>query len=456
MSYAEFSLIRFGTGLSPRFAGPDGPDALMQSLRDDSTAARYPLPGDAEVSRLLAASDRIKRGKGSDAAKDEARMLAKTEQDDAALTVGRNRLARALDDPTGFADRLLQFWTSHFNIRADSTPLRIQQAAFQENALRAHQRGRFADLLRAATLHPAMLVYLNQTSSVGPHSPMAQHQRAKRRLGLNENHARELLELHSMGVGSSYAQDDVRQLAKLMTGLFVNRDQEFTFDVKRVEPGAETVLGTRYGGAEPPQLAEIEAFLDDLAVRPETAAFITAKLARHFCADDPPAALLADMQASFRDGGGDLSAVYDVMVRHPQAQESFGQKVRQPQDLLVAGLRALGVTGAEVALWDAKQLHLGFNLPARQMGQTPDGALQPEGWPETAESWLSAQLLAARIDWAMSQPERLVTTMPNPRAFALASLPAQLAPDVARQVTRAESQADGVGLVLASPQFNRR
>lgn len=456
MTYAEFSLIRFGSGLSPWHAGPESPDALMQTLQDDATVRRFPLPSDTEVGAIVSESQRIQRSKANEMAKDEARLKIKAQVDTMAQTATRSRLARALDDETGFADRLLQFWNSHFNIRADSAPLRIQLAAFQENALRAHQCVRFADLLCAATLHPAMLVYLNQTSSVGAHSPMALHQRSKRRLGLNENHARELLELHSMGVGSSYTQTDVRQLAKLMTGLFVDENREFAFDLKRVEPGAETILGKRYGGADPPQLAEIEAFLEDLSLRPETAAFITTKLARHFCADDPPAALQADMQAQYSDSGGDLTAVYDVMVRHPLARDSFGQKVRQPQDLLVAGMRALGIRGEDLMSWTPKLLHAGYALPARRMGQTLDGALQPEGWPESAESWLSPQFLAARIDWAMLQPKRMVKTLPDPRSFALSALNAQAAPIVAKQVARAESLADGVGLVLASPQFNRR
>ena len=456
MTYAEFSLIRFGTGLSPRHAGAENADLLMQGLRDDAMAARYPALSTPEASQLayaFAEAGRAAQKMGDDSPE---YTRAKAALDAGAEATVRARLARALDDATGFADRLALFWAGHFTTRADSANLRVLQAAFHEDAIRAHQRGRFSELLRAATLHPAMLLYLDQSSSVGPRSPMAINQRKKRRLGLNENHARELLELHSMGVGADYSQTDVRQLARLMTGLSVNNEREFVFDLRRVEPGAETILGTRYGGAEPAQLSEIDELLDDLAVRPDTASFICTKLARHFCADDPPAGLVADMQARFKQTGGDLMAVYDVLVRHPDARDTFGQKVRQPQDLVVAGLRALGVDGAQVMVWTTPQLHQNYIQPMKRMGQNMNGASQPEGWPEPAVAWLSPQLLAARIDWAMVQPKKLMTRLPDPRSFAATALGAEMAPEVATLVARAESQADGVGLVLASPQFNRR
>ena len=260
----------------------------------------------------------------------------------------------AVDAATGFADRLAQFWSSHFSMRATGAHARIMIESFLEDVIRAHQLGRFADLLKAATTHQAMLTYLDQTSSVGPGSRLAS--RRSKPMGLNENHARELLELHTLGVGDAYSQQDVRQLAELMTGLIVAKDHDLKYDINRAEPGTETVLGKEYGGATPPELAEVEAFLDDLAIHPGTARFISTKLARHFCADIPPADLVEAMTRRFSDTDGDLMAVYEVMVSHPAAQDSFGQKVRQPFDYVASSLRALGVPGQAILAIEPRRI----------------------------------------------------------------------------------------------------
>lgn len=458
MNYASFALIRFGTGLSPRFAGPETPDALLESLRDDAVVRKFPAVGDARAADLARAFAIAKRDEEAGKGSAEAFAQAEAALDQAAIRALRARAARALDDPTGFADRLALFWSNHFSIREGGQNLRILTAAFHEDAIRGHQRGRFADLLRAATLHPAMLVYLDQTSSYGPHSKAAtwHREKQKKQVGLNENHARELLELHSMGVGSAYGQQDVRQLARLMTGLMVDADRHFIFQPNRAEPGPDTVLGIAYGGGEPAQLGEVVEFLEDLAVRPETARFICTKLARHFCADDPPAALVGDMVARYRETGGQLMAVYDVMVRHPVAAETFGRKVRQPQDLILAWMRALQIDGPRLFGLPMPELKRSYLGPLHRMGQVVTGAPQPEGWPEQAQSWLSPQLLAARIDWAMTQPSLLLDALPDPRNFAGRFILGEERERVRDLAARAESAADGIGLVLASPQFNRR
>lgn len=456
MSYAEFALIRFGTGRGLRHDGPGTADALMQSLQDGDTARRFVGLHLTEAARLATAVARaqtaLRKATGTAEDEDRAKAALKAAVDRAA----RTRLARSLDDPTGFSDRLVQLWASHFSIRQSTAVLRVLAASFQET-LRQHQTGRFADLLRAATLHPAMLVYLDQTSSVGPNSIRAVRQRRRNKApGLNENHARELLELHSMGAGAGYGQGDVRQLAELMTGLFVDGERRFVFDPRLAEPGAETVLGRAYGGGDPPRLEEFAGFLEDLARRPETARFISTKLARHFCADDPPAALVADMQARFLDSGGALTEVYDTMVRHPLAMDSFGQKVRQPQDLLAAALRAMQVDGAQVMAWADHDFQRSYVNPLARMGQNLLGAQQPEGWPEPAEAWLTPPMLSARIGWSMTQPKKLVERLPDPRDFAAQALHPDMAAPVIAAAARAKSRADGIGLVLASPQFNRR
>ncbi|MDO5604924.1 MAG: DUF1800 domain-containing protein [Paracoccus sp. (in: a-proteobacteria)] len=455
MNYAEFALIRFGSGLSPRHQGPESADALLDSLRVDGGRRNFPALDTDTASGVLRAFEIANRDEQKTPDGPAIREQAADRLNQIVNDAIRARFARAVDDPTGFADRLVQFWASHFSIRAGGPHLRILGAAFQEDAIRARLTGRFADMLGAATMHPAMLMYLDQAGSIGPRSNFARNNADRREFGLNENHARELLELHTMGVGGSYDQTDVRQLAKLMTGLGLDSERRFVYRPNRAEPGAETVLGRAYGGGRPPKLAEVTAFFDDIAVHPDTAAHIARKLAVHFCADDPPADLIGDLAARFRETGGDLMAVYDVLVRHPAAVLSFGQKVRQPLDYITASLRALGLSGAEIIAWQANELHAGALAPMQRMGQPVLGAPQPEGWPEAADAWLGPQLLAARIDFAMRQPKRLRDPLPDPRDFVQVALGTRAAA-VAGAVARAESLSDGVGLVLASPQFNRR
>lgn len=466
MKYAEFSMIRFGTGRSPYHAGPDTPDDLMQSLLDNSMVRRYPGLTGERVSNLQhdyavtdqAARKKAKKGQKRTETDEErtARKREKGEREHVPKIAMRARISRALDDPTGFADRLAMFWSNHFSMRASNRFHNAMVEAFQEDVIRTYQRGRFADMLYAATLHPAMLIYLDQTSSIGPGSRLAVRTQKRQIQGLNENHARELLELHSMGVGGRYTQQDVRQLAELMTGLVVNKEYRFEYDTNRVEPGSETVLGTDYGGRRLPNLSELREFFEDLAVHPDTAAFISRKLAIHFCADQPPQRLVDDMIVRFRETGGDLPAVYDIMVRHPLARETFGQKVRQPKDLLIAELRALGVTGEEALFWRSKMLVQVYLQPLKKMGQDTYGAPQPKGWPEEAEAWLTPQLLAARIGHAMVLATRMGRPLPDTREFVRNALDEDAADVVGPIAMRAESQGEGIGIVLASPQFNRR
>ncbi|MFD1794642.1 DUF1800 domain-containing protein [Paracoccus aurantiacus] len=458
MNYARFSQVRFGTGLSPRFAGAASPEELMDSLQNDAMVRRFPTIGNAEAAAIATAYAQANKNETKVAGGADARKKAEAVLMNAATRATKARIARALEDETGFADRLAQFWASHFSIRAGGQNMAILTSAFHEDAIRANQRTRFADLLRAATLHPAMLLYLDQNASTGPNSPLAVTRRRKGQgsPGLNENHARELLELHSMGVGSGYTQQDVRQLAELMTGLGINAKREFDFNKNRAEPGAETVLGAEYGGGRPPRLAEFVAFLEDLSVRPETARFICTKLVRHFCTDDPPSKLLNEMIARFRDTGGELVPVYEVMVGHAQSRETFAQKVRQPQDLLIASLRALRIGGDRIMALEGKELWRLYVRPLTRMGQNPQGAPQPEGWPESAMSWLTPQLLAARINWAMGQPAKLLDQLPDPREFASQVIAGPTRDRVIDMAARAESRSDGIGIVLASPQFNRR
>ncbi len=445
--------LRFGTGL-PQPAGAPAPEGLVAALAGpDAGAARYPIPGAAAVAPLLArayaARRTVRKDKaGNDTADDQALKAARDALRAAELGAARAMLARAVDAPDPFRERLVRFWADHFTVlarRAYDGPL---VPAFAEDAIRPHVAGRFADLLRAATLHPAMLVSLDQTSSVGPGSRAGQ----RRGAGLNENLARELIELHTLGVAAAYSQADVRELAELLTGLSVD-DGGFVFLPGRAEPGAETVLGRTYDGRG---LAPVLAVLDDLAARPETAAHIARKLAVHFVADDPDPSLVAAMEAAFAGSGGDLPQVYAAMLDHPAAWDGALSKARQPFDVIAAALKALGFDGAAVLALGDGVFRKRLLLPMQAMGQPLGRPRGPDGWPEAAEAWITPQALAARIGWAMVQPARLLRDLPDPVALARRGLGEAADERLLWAAARAETRDQGVGLVLSSPAFNRR
>lgn len=429
--------IRFGYGL------PSGPADIAAGLDGPDLAARtWPGVALSELAPVLADYRRARK------AKDDAAVKAGHQAADAlALRGAKAILARAIGSDDPFRERLVAFWADHFTTAPRNRMERPLPAILIDEAIRPHVAGTFADMLRAVTTHPAMLIYLNQEASFGPGSPKGKRQKK----GLNENLARELLELHTLGVGADYSQDDVRQLAELLTGLAVG-PEGFVFDAKRAEPGAETVLGVRYDGKG---MAPIHAALDDLAARPETAAHLAGKLAVHFVADAPDAALVGALQATFRDTGGDLLAVSRALVAHPAAQGP-GVKARQPFDFMVAAFRALGVSPDLVISAEPrgfKRLVLG---PLEAMGQPFHQAPGPDGWPEAEADWITPQGLAARISWAMQAPQRLVRPLPDPRAFLASALGERAGEELVWAVGAAESARDGVGLVLASPAFNRR
>jgi uncharacterized protein (DUF1800 family) len=449
--WSTIAALRFGAGRSPAGDGPGRADDLLAELSGpDSEALRFPTVSTREA---VALADRFEGKKVPEMSEEDR---AKLREDSMAL------IARALAASAarwvaaryGFRERLEQFWASHFAVRARSGRWRAVVPAFAEEALRPNLGGRFGDLLKAAVLHPAMLAFLDQEASVGPNSPFAQR-RKKKGPGLNENLARELLELHTMGVGAGYAQADVRALATLLTGLTISPEGETVFDARRAEPGAETVLGKRWGG-RPERVESITDFLDELALRPETARFVSAKLARHFTADLPATALVEAMAARFLETGGDLPKVYEVLLTHPEAEASFGGKVRQPFDYLLAAFRALGVTPEAILGAKPRDLKRALSDPMAAMGQPWGEPPGPDGWPEEASVWIAPQTLAARIDWAMAKPSDVLGALPDPRAFAETALGSAAPEDLRVAVSRAESQAEGLGLVLASPAFNRR
>lgn len=448
-STESIAAFRFGYGFRPGEA-PARPGAMLAGVsRSAAAASGHPstlAEREAGLQRFL----KVSRAEG---ASDEERRTARRAFRQGLERERMARIAVAALSAEGFYERLVWFWTDHFTVSTLRGGYRAAALvpAFEAEAIRPNIAGDFATLLAAAVKHPAMLDYLGQSRSVGPTSPAGRN----REEGLNENLAREVIELHTLGVGADYRQKDVRQFAELLTGLRVDRDAgAAVFRGRMAEPGAETVLGTRYGGGEP-SIEAIDSALADLALHPATARHVARKLAVHFVADDPPEDLVAELERGFAESGGDLVAVYAVLLDHPASWGEVGAKVRQPFDYVVASLRAALPAGAR----DFERFR-GTQAanPAAALGRMNQpvwGAGGPDGWPEAGEAWVTAPGLVARIDWASRMGAALGPEV-DPRDFVEAAL-GDLARDNTRfAATAAAERWEGIALVLAAPEFNRR
>jgi uncharacterized protein (DUF1800 family) len=441
---------RFGYGLpAPQGAAGSVEEVLAQLSGPDLMAARWPIAGTAAVASQMAARRASRQLEGPPEVIDPIKQQAQQVFTDSYQIGQRHTFARAIDGVDGFRERLVSFWANHFTTVGRAVTDVQLPLAMVEDAIRPHLTGSFADLLTAATLHPAMLVYLDQVASVGPGSRRG----LKRGKGLNENLARELLELHTLGVAAPYSQGDVTELAKLLTGAMFTPDRGMFFDPSRAEPGAEQVLGKSYDGAG---LEPIDALLRDLAARPETAQHIARKLAVHFVADVPEEALVAAIAAAYQASGGDLMTCYVALLGHASAWQPKLQKARQPFDFVVASARALGIDGVALGAMEQKLFGRSFPGAMAQMGQPFKKPSGPNGFPEAAEDWISPSGLAQRITWALQRPKMLLRDLPDPLTLARAGLGEWASPVLLTSVARAEDRVQGVALVLASVEFNRR
>ncbi len=449
-SHTDIAAFRYGFGLPLPQGAPIGPVEILARLgKPDHAAQRWPgVSLQAALPNFHRASVARSKARLGEA---ERQAYRDTLQQMTVLITQATRacIARPLGAKDGFRERLVRFWADHFTTRGRFTKDRILPFTLIEDAIRPNVAGRFSDLLQAATLHPAMLVYLNQGDSVGPNSPEGK----RRRRGLNENLGRELLELHSLGVGAGYTQDDVHQMASLLTGLNFKTGEGQVFMPDWAEPGAETVLGQSYGGEGE---APIRAALADLAMRPETARHLSRKLIVHFITDTPDPAMIDAMAMVYLESGGDLLALYGALLNLPAAFVLPMAKARQPFDFIVCSLRALGISADDVMAMSEKDLRRWLVSPMGAMGQDWLGPNGPDGWSEDAKDWITPRGLAARISWSMDAPRRLLPSIPDPRAVAVASLASLASAPLTWAVGGAESQTEALGLVLSSPEFNRR
>lgn len=455
---STLAATRFGTGLSPTVPPPSDAAAILSRLAGpDTSAAKWPIPTYSaahpnlvEMNTLLRAVHAA-RGQGH-AAEAAARLPLRDAYVKAralrAATL-QATLVRGAAGDDGFRERLTWFWADHFTTRAKNGKLQHLVTPYVEETIRPNMAGSFASLLRAVVTAPMMLMYLDQVSSIGPDSPVGRRSDK----GLNENLARELMELHTLGVDAGYTQDDVREMAQLLTGLSYTAERGFFYAPARAEPGAETVMGVTYGAAS--NLATVYKAIDDLAVHPATAHHISTKLARHFVADDPDPALVAAMVAAFIASDGDLPSVYAAMLDHPASWVMPAQKVKRPLHFVVSALRALEVAPERLLALDYRLTQRLVVVPMGIMGQAWEQPTGPNGWPDEAAAWLTAQGIAARINWSMQVPAQLRDVLPDPRDFATVALGPDIPDTVRFAAAAAETRADGVALVLLSPAFQR-
>jgi uncharacterized protein (DUF1800 family) len=374
------------------------------------------------------------------------------------IALASGRIAAAVASPAPFAERLTHFWANHFAVSADKLESIGLAGTLEFEAIRPHLFGGFADMLLAVERHPAMLLYLDQAQSIGPDSMIgaraAGRGNAKRKVGLNENLAREIMELHTLGVGSGYTQADVQELARGLTGWsvggFVRRpigieatDGAFVFQTDWHEPGARTLLGVRYSQSG---YHQGEAMLRALAVHPATAHHLATKLARHFVADEPPPALVARLAAVHLSTGGNLTALYRALVDAPEAWTTPLAKFKTPWDWTISSLRAVGMRTAP----DAKTVGA-----LSELGQPVWRPGSPAGWDDIAASWAAPDALLRRVEVAQRVAAAVGDRL-DARALGPQLMPGVWSPSTAAAIAKADSPSQGLAMLLVAPEFLRR
>jgi uncharacterized protein (DUF1800 family) len=417
----------------------------------------------------------------------------------------RTNVALTTDAP--FRERLTRFWSNHLVVPAIKQQTNLLCGAYEREVVRPHATGKFSDMLMASAKNPAMLVFLDNFVSVGANSTYGKASGK----GLNENLAREILELHTMGVEGGYAQADVIELAKAITGWttypalehppYLKADKRgtriggFEYQADWHEPGPRKVAGKSYpeGGIE-----QGEAILHDLARHPSTARFLATKLARHFTSDEPSRDLVERLAQVYLANDTDLGEMGRALVETPEAWSEAQSKIKQPEEYAISCYRALGLTLGEdkvppigpwrfpdydprANLWvwlkddpygslttrDPKQFAGNayhekgaeialFYADVEAMGQSPWNAPGPQGWYDRWTDWSGADSMIKRVEWSLSLATKHSDKAGDPRRFIARSLGKLASKDLETSIARAPSAEQAVGLALASPDFQRR
>ncbi len=388
--------------------------------------------------------------------------------------LSQGKLYRAVYSNRQLQEELVDFWFNHFNVDVSKGADRMLVTSYERDAIRPNVLGKFRDLLEATANSPAMMFYLDNWQSVTPQPvrPNGKNQKNAKQAarGLNENYARELMELHTLGVDGGYTQQDIVEVARCFTGWTIDRPNQggpFTYNDRTHDKGEKTVLGATIpagGGKE-----DGEKVLDILAAHPSTARFISKELAQRFVADDPPPALIDRMAKTFHDTDGDIRAVLSTMFNSKEflSQGAYRAKIKTPFEMIVSAVRA---TGAKVdsAMPLANQLN--------NLGEPLYRKLEPTGYSSANEEWVNSSALLARMNFALQLTQnRVQGVQVDPKKFATAPAAAAqqllftnatvqtlsaIGKAIDDQKKKTPNQPPNgaliAGLVIGSPDFQRR
>lgn len=442
---------RFGLGASPidiAKATPNPKNWLRAQINAEQTIPKI-LAAQADSAALLKEAYEARGIKNEDMKKDARKIRRNGFRQ--ALNA---RLTNQVQTDRPFAERLVMFWSNHFTVSRTRGLIGPAIPAYESEAIRPFIFGRFEDMLLSAVQHPCMLIYLDNISSIGPNSK----QGSRRGKDLNENLAREVLELHTMGSQGGYTQTDVTNFAKILTGWTVSRKRknakkqklppgQFQFINRIHEPGPQTLLGKTFDQNGKRQGVQA---LKEIARHPSTANFIAAKLVRHFVDDNPSAEDIQTIANVFKKTNGDLASVSKALIDLESAWKMSGTKVKKPEEMIISALRALHMDGP-------------LSLPRRQllfpalksMGQEVFHAPSPAGWPDEAKAWIAPESLMHRIEWVREFSRRSAAAI-NPLDIFDNTIGPFASDDAKKMIKGAPGREDGLALIFSSPAFQRR
>ena len=491
---SSITAIRFGYGLGSASTADDAETLIAELEPARRQVPLFPLGGAqqrlADIRNYLQEQKRLNQMKAAGGSDAEPKKALRSQAQALFRKDAMARIAQAVTSPYAFHERLASFWINHFTVGAGKTPVMLLMVPhFEAVAIRPHLSGSFRELVAAASLHPAMLTFLDQAKSVGPNSPVGKRRGSE---GPNENFARELMELHTLGVDAGYSQEDVQQLALLLTGLAIDpMTGETRFEQRRAEPGQFTVLGKVYQRSDVP-FADARLVFDDLSRDPRTIKHISTQLASHFISEPPPAAVVEAMARRWEDTDGDLTAIYRAMLGEPMSWEAAGSKIKMPLDYVVSSLKALdadeavllkastvGPVPRQHVMADGDAAMDGMMQPKAQGEPRPKGGAKRQplaghalraltdlgqplwrasnaaGFDDESQSWLSPSQISERIAWARRAIGYLGAGR-DPREFVETTLADFARDDTIRVVGQAPNRQAGLLAALASPEFNRR
>ena len=464
MSATAIAVNRFGLGYRLNEANPTDPKQWLMAQFGQYQARPGAWANQRNSSAIVAdlAQYQIQTRKTSSSDQESVKRAFRRNVRDDYLAAVNARTESALTTAAPFVERLAHFWSNHFAVSVQKPAVTDLAGAFELEAIRPNILGNFKDLLLAVEKHPAMLLYLDQAKSIGPTSRAAERLAARdpsKKRGLNENLAREILELHTLGVRSGYTQADVTEFARALTGWSVvgandkdksakdknviEGDNGFAFRPQIHEPSNRMIMGKNYAQANQ---AQAEAVLSDLASAPATARHIATKLAQHFVRDMPPSGLIDKLTNTFLSSGGNLTQVYQALIDAPEAWQPTSTKFKTPWEWLISSLRGLGRSNLD-----------GINIAQmlNELGQPVWKPGSPAGYDDSADTWAAPNALLRRVEMAQRLAAPLGDKL-DARTLADKLLLGAISPATLAQISRAESASTGLALLLVCPEFLRR